>query len=315
MKFSFLTVIAALTMIMPLSVRAQTLQQTPATQPAPPKPLQEAVESGAQIYYLGEFQGLYGWSLLRQGKPEFFYTTHDGRALVMGILFDGEGEMVTNGQLAQLHANEGEDMFALTGKIDDGTQSASASAQQGGTAASASSAPSISSLPPRPVTGVATSITPERLTPAQEMFLDVQAANWLTLGDKGKYEVFAFIDPDCPHCQQFMREAKPYIDSGDMKLRALPIGISPESERKAALLLAGSDPLDRFLRYADGDASALTPPNSISTDAVRKNMGVMLDWGFDVTPIIVYRAGNGDIRMVRGRPGNLETIFQDIAAQ
>ena len=290
--------------IMPSSLMAQELLQTPSEQPDIPKPLQAAVNDGAQTYYLGEYNGLYGWVLIRQGRPEFFYQTKDGGAMVMGILFDGEGEMITAGQLAQLKANEGDSMFAMTG--------GAASLVQPRPAPTPTPQPVIVPEQSSTVAGSATSIVPPVLTRAQEMFVDLQSANWVTFGANGKHEIFAFIDPDCPHCQQFIKSIKPLVDNGTLKVRALPIGIDPVSEQKAALMLAGSDPMNRFIRYMDGDASALQPPSNINVSAVQKNKSVLLRYNFDVTPIVVYRTNGDAIRIVRGRPQDMNTIIQDI---
>ncbi|PCH99312.1 MAG: hypothetical protein COB76_06030 [Alphaproteobacteria bacterium] len=290
-----------------ISVSAQTLKQTPSQRPELPKPLADAVAGGSQVMYLGEFEGLYGWSLIRQGRPEYFYVTKDGSAMVMGLLFDGAGEMITNGQLAQLRAEKGDEMFAMTGKIGEKNTTPKSTAPK----------PQVTKEEPFDSNALATSIVSsyEPLTPAQEMFVDIRSANWLTFGPNGKHEIFAFIDPDCQHCQRFIAEAKPLIDNGSLKVRALPIGLDPVSERKAALMLAGSNPMDRFLRYANGDESALSAPEGISVTAVQKNKSILLKWGFDVTPIIVYRAGTGEIRIIRGRPKDFDTVFRDIATQ
>lgn len=272
------------------TARAQSLGVS-GEQPAPPIPLQEAVAGGAQIYYLGEYQGLQGWALIRQGTPEFYYATEDNTALVMGLLFDGEGEMITSGQLAELQYREGDDMFAMTEELSGGDTAAT------------------------PVLPEATRQAYVPLTPAQEMYVDLQASNWLTFGDNGQYEVFAFIDPDCPHCQAFIREIQsPYLSDGLIKLRVIPVGFTGASLRRAALLLASSDPAERMLRYAQGESEVLSPPEGINVSAVAKNRSVMEKWGFDATPTIVYKAGNGEIRIIRGKPKDYSVMMQDLAA-
>lgn len=297
-----LTVLLACLILMPNIAVGQELLQTPAEQPDVPKPLQAVVASGAQVYYLGEYNGLYGWALIRQGAPEYFYQTRDGKALVMGILFDEEGEMITSGQLAQLHANEGDDMFAMTGGVETLVDKAQVN-------------PNTNTATKPAVVGNATSISGRPLTRAEELFVDVRTANWVTFGQNGKNEIFTFLDPDCPHCQLFAEYMKPYVDSGQLKVRALPVGIDPVSERRAAVMLAANNPLDRFIRYANGDADALNPPENINLEAVKANKSLMFKYKFDVTPIVVYRSGGGDIRIVRGRPNDLEKIIKDIETQ
>jgi protein-disulfide isomerase len=242
--------------------------------------------------------------LIRQGSPEYFYQTRDGKALVMGILFDEEGEMVTSGQLAQLHSNEGDKMFAMTGGVETLVPDNVVTGNNQNGSANVNS-----------VVGNGTSIVSRPLTRAEEMFVDVRAANWVTIGPNGKNEIFAFLDPDCPHCQIFAEYLKPYVDSGQLKVRVLPVGIEPASERRAALMLAANNPLDRLIRYANGDATAMNAPDNIKIDAVQKNKSIMLNYKFDVTPIVIYRSGSGDIRIVRGRPNDLDAIIKDIQSK
>jgi len=277
-------------------------------EPSLPRPLAEAVEGGAQIYYLGEFENLNGWALIRQGTPEFYYANKSNTALLMGLLFDGDGEMITNGQLAQLQYKEGDDMFAITNSVRPSemttpdTESASLSLS--------------SQAPSSPSAGFTRdpSIV-EPLTPAQEMFVDVRAANWVTLGEKGMYEIFAFIDPDCVHCQAFLRDMEtPFLKEGYIKIRVIPIGFNASSIRKAAMLLASADPEERLIQYAKGNTDVLQAPNNINTAAVDSNRAIMRKYGLDATPTIIYRAGNGEIRFIRGKPGDYTPMFQDLLA-
>ena len=282
--------------------------------PKMPKALQEMVDQGAQVHYLGEFEGMKGWALIRQGKPEFFYQNREGTAMVMGLMFNQDAEMVTMGQLRALHQRVGDDMYAVTGgsiananlpPLSDSEKSNNTSEPVAVADASPASAPA-------PVVLTPPLVTARNLTPAKRMYADLLGTNWVTMNPQGKYDLFAFIDPDCPHCMNFIKDVEPMMINGGLRIRVIPIGMTDQSLKKAAVLLSSSDPQGRVLKYAKGDKSALSAPNNINTKGVEKNVTTMLKHEFDVTPIIVYRTGKGEIRLIRGRPSNYETILNDI---
>ena len=50
---------------------------------------------------------------------------------------------------------------------------------------------------------------------------------------------YAFIDPNCPHCQQFLREVEPYVTGGKVAVHMIPVGYDDRSRKQAAFALAG----------------------------------------------------------------------------
>lgn len=285
------------------------------TEPEMPRPLAEAVAGGAQIYYLGEFEGLNGWALIRQGQPEFYYANKSNTALMMGLLFDGDGEMITNGQLAQLQYKEGDNMFAITGTVPTSEKSEATVENNAPATAPApvTAVPQPSSAPTESLTRDPSSV--QALTPAQEMFVDIRASNWFTMGERGMYEIFAFVDPDCVHCQAFIRDMEePFLKEGYIKIRVIPIGFNAASAGKAAMLLASANPEERLIAYSKGNTDVLNAPSNINTAAVDSNRALMRKWGFDATPTIIYRAGNGEIRFIRGKPDDYSAMIQDLLA-
>lgn len=289
-----LSILVALIIFLPFTVTAQDLKE-----PRPPKALAEMEESGSQIFYLGNFQGMNGWALIRQGKPEFFYENRERTAMVMGLMFNEAGEMITMAQLKSLNERVGDDMYASTG-------GALTPEQKSGETEVVEQSPSALETPSKSPT------INRPLTTAERMYTDLLAANWITLNPDGAYDIFAFIDPDCPHCKSFIRDSESHLVKDGIRIRAIPIGVRDESARKAAVLLSSADPADRLKKYAAGDISVLKAPGNISTTATEKNMSLMLKHGFDVTPIIVYRTGKGKIRMIRGRPAGMDIIVNDI---
>lgn len=256
------------------------------TQPEPPAPIQNLAEKGAQIRYLGEFHGLQGWIAIQRGQEQFMYVLPNGKAFVMGLLFDEKGRLITMEQLAALR--EGKEFDELDLLADE-------TSIQDGLARRAVEVPKI-----RP--------------PSEMLFEDVESANWIALGaDKTAPALYAFLDPQCSHCHAFLRDVTTsYLDAGRLQIRMIPVGFRPETLAQAAFLLAAPDAEPRWYEFLDGDETALPVDFDLNTDGVQFNASVMHRWKFDATPIIVYRAANGKIRIVRGRPKDPEGLVADL---
>jgi thiol:disulfide interchange protein DsbG len=153
-------------------------------------------------------------------------------------------------------------------------------------------------------------------TPAEKLFADIEASNWIVLGDEKAPVIYAFLDPQCPHCHDFMVDIrKDYLDAGLLQLRMIPVGFRDETKIQAALLLAAKNPQELWYRHLDGDKAALPVSSKVNRQAVELNMAMMQDWTLDATPIIVYRDGKGAVKIVRGRPRNPSDILTDLQAK
>ena len=281
---------------LPIAVLAQSKQ------PEPPESLANMVERGSQIFYLGQMEGMHGWALIRQGKPEFFYENESRTAMVMGLLFNDDGNMMTLSQLSALHDRVGDDMYASTGgalKSDNNKQITDNVDAPANTQITEAEAPTPTLNRP--------------LTRAERMFTDLLGANWFTMNPEGEYDLFAFIDPNCPHCKELIRDAAIQMTpEGKIRYRIIPVGFQEESLKKAAVLMASANPAERLIAYANGDESQITVPQNINTNAVQNNTSMMLKHNFDVTPIVVYRTKGGIIRLIRGMPQSYDNIRNDI---
>lgn len=59
----------------------------------------------------------------------------------------------------------------------------------------------------------------------------MEKASWILDGKKdAPVIVYVFADPFCPYCKQFWQQARPWVESGNVQLRTLLVGvIKPES--------------------------------------------------------------------------------------
>lgn len=276
-----------------LYISAPAHAQQQQKEPPMPAPIKTLAEQGAQVRYLGRHDSLDGWITIKNGQEQYFYATEDGKSLLMGLLFDTSGKLVTLRQVKTLQENsDGKvlDMFtvetpeAKTGDIPDRYKQAT---------------------------------MPQFKTPAEQLFDDVSSSNWIRLGRENAPVIYSFMDPNCPHCHSFMTDLKTaYLDKGLVQVRLVPVGfLKPESKEEAAFLLAAPDPEQRWYRHMSGDKTALPAEKGINEQGVERNMAIMQSWKLDATPITIYRAKDGQVKIVQGRPQKMSDILGDLPAK
>ena len=256
--------------------------------PALPEALQVLVDRGAQARYLGKRHGMEGWITIFQGQEQYYYVTPNGEGFLMGLMFDKDGTMATVEQVRDLQSQSGEvlDFLAADRKIDN--QDLTKAIKE-------------------------TNQAFEYKTPAERMFTDVENSNWIGFGDKNAPVIYSFMDPQCPHCHEFMKDLKDaYIGKGLVQVRMIPVGFREETLAQAAFLLAVPDAQDRWYRHLDGDASAIPAKSGTSTQGIQKNLALMQAWKFSVTPMTIYRGKDGKVKIIRGRAGNMADILADL---
>lgn len=135
--------------------------------------------------------------------------------------------------------------------------------------------------------------------------------------------VYVFTDPNCPYCNKFWADARPWVDSGKVVLRHVMVGIlTPTSAGKAAALLADKDPAAALAAYERGHVernnlsiaagrvrplgdAGLKPLTKIPADVEAKlaaNEALMASLGLQATPAMVWRDANGAVQMRTGAP-------------
>lgn len=249
--------------------------------PTMPKPIEALATQGAQVRYMGKSHGLDSWLTIQRGQEQYFYVLPDGEAFVMGLLFNKDGKLITVDQINALRKENGEVLDMLAEDRAPGIKKQETSR--------------------------------EFKTPAERLYADVEGANWVTIGNPKAPFIYVFIDPQCPHCHSFFTDLrKPYIESGRLQLRLIPVGFRDETRAQAAFLLAAGDPETRWFRHMDGDKEALPAKMEVSQQGVQMNMAIMQSWKLDATPIAVYRDKTGEIKIVRGRAKDIHALFDDV---
>lgn len=268
-------------------------------QPETPAPIQNLVEEGAQLRYLGQEHGLNGWLVLQNGEEQYFYSTPDGQGILMGILFNNKGDTVTLRQINALRKKEGPAIDKLAGYVEP-----------------------IKSIESPKTPSVAPDFkSPEALLkvaakPKSEQLYDgVQSANWFKLGLDSAPIVYTFIDPECPHCHKLVQKIRKsgYLEEGLIQLRLIPVGVLSENSLiEAAYLLASPNAEKDFYRHLDGEKDVLLSDKSVNTQSVQRNIKLMQDWKLDMTPFSVYRARDGKVKVLQGVPEDIKTIITEL---
>ncbi len=270
-----------------IAAPSMSFAQNDTVLPTLPEPIQNLADSGAQIRFLGKDYGVEGWVAIKNGQEQYFYVLPNNGGFISGILFDEKGKAVTISQVDRLREQNGGkllDILATDPILNKVTEESKADRY-------------------------------EFKTPAEQLFSDVENSNWIPIGQAGTPVFYSFIDPQCPHCHEMMREIKKYVDQGKAQVRIIPIGLKEETRAQSAFLLATPNPEKVWWQHMDGDIDALPAKKDLNQQGVERNLSIMQSWKLDATPFVIYRDHNKKVKMVRGKPKDLEELIRDLGSR
>jgi len=273
-----------LTLVLSAGFTARAIAQE--ALPDLPEPIDNLVKEGAQIRYLGKDFGFDAWLTIKNGQEQYFYVKPDGKAFVMGVLFDDKGKLITVNQVQRLRENGDDLLDTLASDNLTGIETNDQASEQ----------------------------RFEFKTPSERLYHDIETSNWVALGKLGAPVAYSFIDPQCGHCRAFVQSLKPALENGQVQLRMIPVGFKEETRAQAAFLMAAPNPQERWMRHIDGDETALPARSDINQQGVQRNLAIMQSWKLSATPLIIYRAKSGEVKIVRGRPKDLPGMLSDLEA-
>ena len=143
---------------------------------------------------------------------------------------------------------------------------------------------------------------------AKQVWANMEKSNWIADGKADAPRiVYLFSDPNCPYCNMFWEQARPWVDSGKVQLRHIMVGIIREdSPAKSAALLAAKDPQQALHEHEKaGKASKLKPLEKIPADVQAKldaNAQLMEELDVAATPAIFYLDAQGNLQQQQGAP-------------
>ena len=150
---------------------------------------------------------------------------------------------------------------------------------------------------------------------SEQLYEGVENANWIKLGSDKAPILYSFVDPECPHCHELVKNIRKsgYLEQGLLQLRLIPVGVLTENSLlEAAYLLASADPQKDLYRHLDGEKGVLLADKNANTQGVQRNIKLMQDWKLDVTPFSVYRARDGKVKVFQGVPDDLKKIITEL---
>lgn len=156
------------------------------------------------------------------------------------------------------------------------------------------------------------------------LWKQLESSHWIADGKPGAPRtVYVFTDPNCPYCNKFWADARPWVDSGKVVLRHVMVGIlTPTSAGKAAALLASKDPAQALAAYERGHAAenakvlgsgrprplgdaGLKPLDKIPAAVQAKldaNEKLMAGLRLQATPAFAWRDASGAVQTRTGAP-------------
>lgn len=143
---------------------------------------------------------------------------------------------------------------------------------------------------------------------AKQIWSKMQASHWIADGKPdAPRTVYLFSDPNCPYCNMFWEQARPWVNAGKVQLRHIMVGIIREdSPAKSAALLAAKDPEKALENHEKaGKGSPLKPLKDIPPAIQAKldaNLQLMDELELSATPAIFYLDEKGDLQQQQGAP-------------
>ncbi len=142
----------------------------------------------------------------------------------------------------------------------------------------------------------------------EKIWKQLEGSTWIADGARNAPRViYTFTDPNCPYCNKFWNETRPWIASGKVQLRHVMVGIlRPTSAGKAAALLSAQDPQAALTRHEQQHGSGGVKPLAQITPKIRAqinaNQMLMQQLGFAATPTTLYKDADGNLQSVQGAP-------------
>ena len=136
----------------------------------------------------------------------------------------------------------------------------------------------------------------------------LEQSTWIGDGKNNAPRViYTFTDPNCPYCNKFWNDARPWVTSGKVQLRHVMVAIlGPTSPGKAAAILAAKDPQVALTQHEQQHATGGTKPLSQVPGEIRAqldaNQKLMQQLGAAATPTIFYKDATGKLQKMQGAP-------------
>jgi len=136
----------------------------------------------------------------------------------------------------------------------------------------------------------------------------LETSHWILDGSpSAKRIVYTFTDPNCPYCKKFWQSARPWIDSGQVQIRHILVGIlRADSQQKAAAILAAEKPSVALAEHLVGKLlpklKSLPEHSADIRNKLMENHQIMMGMGVSATPATFYQDETGVVQKQMGLP-------------
>lgn len=143
---------------------------------------------------------------------------------------------------------------------------------------------------------------------ARQTWAELASSHWVADGENtAPTTIYAFYDPNCPYCQAFREAASPWIQSGQVQLRHILVGVlTPSSLPKAATILGAANPHAAYMQNVEqhkhGGIAVQESARIRGEPQVQANNQLMQKLGVPATPGIFYKDAKGKLQRHLGMP-------------
>jgi thiol:disulfide interchange protein DsbG len=140
----------------------------------------------------------------------------------------------------------------------------------------------------------------------------------------GPHLIYVFFDPNCPYCHKLYEELRPYVKTGGLEVRWVPVGIlTRTSLGKAAAILEAKSPIQAFYKNEDdwnfgdtpnGGIEPLPKPAESAVFKLNANAALLNEAGISGVPVTVFRGDDGKAYFFTGArdAGRLAAIIKHV---
>ena len=142
----------------------------------------------------------------------------------------------------------------------------------------------------------------------EKIWKQLEGSTWVADGVKNAPRViYTFTDPNCPYCNKFWNDARPWVTAGKVQVRHIMVAVlGPTSPGKAAAILSAPDPQAALTQHQQQHSSGGMKPLAQISPKVRAqldaNQQLMQQLGFSGTPATLYKDADGKLQNVEGSP-------------
>jgi thiol:disulfide interchange protein DsbG len=225
-------------------------------------------------------------------EKRLFYVTPDGKSLILGLVFDTEGNSVT-----------GADMKKAGVSAPGAAVNAPAAAAGPAPAALTGVGAGSSAVGNQAVAGT---VTPKPMNDAQlrDLWDRAEKRRWIQEGNSDKI-IYVLFDANCTFCHKLWGALRAGIQSGKFQVRWLPVALlAPTSKELGAAIYSSKSPSEALAKMASRQLQPVKVSDRDNLD-MAYNMLLLRDTGYTGVPVMLFKRGNRIVSMV-GAPDDRE---------